>query len=157
MVATANQRPVGDSYPYYIGTTANFFDPGYRAGQIYASLLHQRGMTAASFAAVQGSVTDPLALRIVPKLLAALRSANHGAKLTAPEQQATHLLNGWTGSMYGRLGRGRRVVDVLDRLPGRGVPAVVEPGRRAGAQGPYRAGSLAGTSSAWTRCSSSGR
>ena len=86
VVATANQRPVGGSYPYYIGTTANFFDPGYRAGQIYASLQHQRGMSAASFAAVQGSVTDPLALRIVPKLLAALHAghgADHGAKLTA--------------------------------------------------------------------------
>jgi penicillin G amidase len=100
VVATANQRPVGGSYPYYIGTTANFFDPGYRAGQIYASLLGQRHMSAASFAAVQGNVTDPLALRIVPKLLAALHSAaNHGAKLTAAEQQAIHLLNAWTGSM----------------------------------------------------------
>ena len=95
VVATANQRPVGDSYPYYLGTTANFFDPGYRAGQIYSSLLGRRGMSAASFAAVQGSVTDPLALRIVPRLLAAL----HGTKLTAPEQQAAHLLNAWTGSM----------------------------------------------------------
>jgi penicillin G amidase len=95
VVATANQRPVGGSYPYYIGTSANFFDPGYRAGQIYSSLLHQRGMTPASFAAVQGSLTDPLALRIVPKLLAAL----HRAKLTAPEQQAVHLLNAWSGSM----------------------------------------------------------
>ncbi|HEY9241185.1 MAG TPA: penicillin acylase family protein [Streptosporangiaceae bacterium] len=95
LVATANQRPVGDSYPYYIGTTANFFDPGYRAGQIYSSLLHQRGMQAARFAAVQGSLTDPLALRIKPRLLAALQ----GATLTAPEQQAAHLLNAWSGSM----------------------------------------------------------
>ena len=77
VVATANQRPVGASYPYYIGTSANFFDPGYRAGQIYASLRGQRDMRAASFAAVQGNVTDPLAQRIVPKLLAALRSAAH--------------------------------------------------------------------------------
>jgi penicillin amidase len=100
VVATANQRPVGDSYPYYIGTTANFFDPGYRAGQIYATLLGRRGMSPASFAAVQGNVTDPLALRMVPKLLAALRSpAKHGAKLTVPEQQAAHLLNAWSGSM----------------------------------------------------------
>ena len=105
VVATANQRPVGDSYPYYIGTTANFFDPGYRAGQIYSSLLGRHGMSAASFAAVQGSVTDPLALRIVPKLLAALHGANphganpHGAKLTAAEQQAAQLLNAWSGSM----------------------------------------------------------
>ena len=100
LVATANQRPVGDSYPYYIGTTANFFDPGYRAGQIYASLLGRHDMSAASFAAVQGSVTDALALRIVPRLLAALSgAADHGTKLTATEQQAGHLLNGWSGDM----------------------------------------------------------
>jgi penicillin amidase len=95
LVATANQRPVGDAYPYYIGTTANFFDPGYRAGQIYSALLGRHGLSAASFAAVQGSLTDPLALRIVPRLLAALK----GAKLTAGEQQASHLLNAWSGSM----------------------------------------------------------
>ena len=26
VVATANQRPVGPSYPYYIGTSADFLD-----------------------------------------------------------------------------------------------------------------------------------
>src|SRR5215469_16738660 len=35
VVATANQRPVTAAYPYYIGTSANFFDPGYRAATIY--------------------------------------------------------------------------------------------------------------------------
>ncbi|HTT51392.1 MAG TPA: penicillin acylase family protein [Streptosporangiaceae bacterium] len=95
LVATANQRPVGDSYPYYIGTTANFFDPGYRAGQIYSALLGRRAMTPSSFAPVQGSVTDPLALRIVPKLLAAL----HGTTLTVPQHQAAQLLNAWPGTM----------------------------------------------------------
>ena len=73
VVATANQRPVGPSYPYYIGTSANFFDPGYRAGEIYASLRGQRGMRPASFAAIQLSLTDRLAQQIVPRLLAALR------------------------------------------------------------------------------------
>ena len=95
VIATANQRPVGSSYPYYIGTTANFFDPGYRAGEIYASLLGRRGMTAASFAAVQASLTDPLAQRIVPRLLAVL----HAGPLTAPQQQAASVLNGWSGAM----------------------------------------------------------
>ena len=66
VLATANQRPVGPSYPYYIGTSANFFDPGYRASQIYASLAGRHGMTPASFAAVQTSLTDPLARRILP-------------------------------------------------------------------------------------------
>jgi penicillin amidase len=78
VLATANQRLVGPSYPYYIGTTADFFDPGYRASQIYASLQNRQGigrhgMTPASFAAVQTSLADPVAGRVLPRLLAALR------------------------------------------------------------------------------------
>jgi penicillin G amidase len=95
VVVTANQRPVGPSYPYYIGTTANFFDASYRASEIYGSLRGQTGMTAASFAAIQNSVTDPLAVRIVPRLLAALR----GQPLSQREQAAAKLLTGWNGSM----------------------------------------------------------
>jgi penicillin G amidase len=95
VVATANQRPVGPSYPYYIGTSANFFDPGYRAGEIYASLRGQRGMHPASFAAIQLSLTDRLAQQIVPRLLAALR----GAHLSAQQQEAAALLRGWDATM----------------------------------------------------------
>src|SRR5262245_41237018 len=95
VVATANQRPVGPSYPYYIGTSANFFDPGYRAGEIYASLRGQRGMRPASFAAIQLSLTDRLAQQIVPRLLAALR----GGHLTAQQQAAAALLHGWDARM----------------------------------------------------------
>jgi penicillin G amidase len=97
VLATANQRPVGPSYPYYIGTSANFFDPGYRASQIYASLTGRHGMTPASFAAVQTSLTDPLARRILPRLLAALREP--GTPLPARQQQAARLLAGWNGAM----------------------------------------------------------
>jgi penicillin amidase len=95
VVATANQRPVGRSYPYYIGTSANFFDPGYRAGEIYASLRGQRGMRPASFAAIQLSLTDRLAQQIVPRLLAALR----GAHLSAQQQEAAALMRGWDATM----------------------------------------------------------
>ena len=95
VVATANQRPVGPSYPYYIGTSANFFDPGYRSGEIYASLRGQHGMRPASFAAVQLSLTDRLAQQIVPRLLAALR----GAHLSEPQQAAAALLHGWDATM----------------------------------------------------------
>ena len=97
VLATANQRPVGPSYPYYIGTTADFFDPGYRASQIYASLTGRRGLTPADFAAVQTSLTDPLAERVLPRLVSALRQP--GARLTAPQQQAARLLEGWNGAM----------------------------------------------------------
>jgi len=95
VVATANQRPAGPAYPYYIGTTADFFDPGYRAGQINAMLRRGPAMKPAAFAAIQLNVTDALARRIVPRLLAAL----HGAHLTATEQAAAGLLRGWDGSM----------------------------------------------------------
>jgi penicillin amidase len=95
VVATANQRPVGPSYPYYIGTTDDFFDPGYRAVRIYA-LLHGRSrMGAAAFAAAQLDVTDALAQRIVPRLLAAL----HGRHLSPAEAAAARLLGGWDARM----------------------------------------------------------
>src|SRR5262249_14054687 len=94
-VVTANQRPAGPSYPYYLGTTADFFDPGYRAGQI-AALLHRKPRPGpGAFAAIQLNVTDALARRIVPRLLGAL----HGQHLSAPEQAAAGLLAGWNGSM----------------------------------------------------------
>jgi penicillin G amidase len=95
VVATANQRPVGSSYPYYVGTSANFFDPGYRAGQIYALLRGHSHMTRASFAAIQLDVTDALARQVVPRLLAALR----GRHLPAQESAAAQLLRGWDGRM----------------------------------------------------------
>ncbi len=100
VLATANQRPVGPSYPYYIGTSADFFDPGYRASQIYTSLKGRHGMTPASFAAVQTSLADPLARRILPRLLASLRQP--GARLSARQQQAARLLQGWNGAMTAR-------------------------------------------------------
>jgi penicillin amidase len=95
VVATANQRPVGRSYPYYIGTSANFFDPGYRASRIFRLLRGHSGMTPATFASIQLDVTDTLAQRIVPRLLAAL----HGQHLSAQETGASRLLTGWSGSM----------------------------------------------------------
>ena len=97
VVATANQRPVGPSYPYYVGTSADFFDNSFRANEIYSYLRGRSGMTSASFAALQGSVTDNLAGVIVPKLLAALRQAP--GPLTAPERAAMSLLARWNDAM----------------------------------------------------------
>ena len=97
VVATANQRPVGPSYPYYIGTSADFFDNSFRANEIYSALRGRSGLTPASFAALQGSVTDYLAVTIVPRLLVALH-ADPGA-LTGPEKAAMNLLARWNGTM----------------------------------------------------------
>jgi penicillin amidase len=94
VLATANQRPVTAAYPYYIGTSANFFDPGYRAATIYAAL--RRGpLTTSAFAAIQTSLTDTLATRIVPALLRALPASS----LSPAERSALSLLTTWNGSM----------------------------------------------------------
>ncbi len=95
VVATANQRPVTAAYPYYIGTAANDFDPGYRASQEYAYLRPRSAMRPPAFAALQTSLTDRLAVRIVPRLAAALRAG----PLTAGQQRAARLLAGWNFSM----------------------------------------------------------
>jgi len=96
VLATANQRPVTAAYPYYIGTSADFFDAGYRAGTIYAALAGRSApLTPASFAAIQTSLTDQLAARIVPELLAALR----GTSLSSAERSVVLLLSTWNATM----------------------------------------------------------
>lgn len=96
VVATANQRPVGSSYPYYIGTSADFFDPGYRAGAIYAYLRGHSAMTMGSFATLQASVTDRLASEMIPRLVAALRG---DPGLDGAEQGALRQLLRWNDGM----------------------------------------------------------
>jgi penicillin G amidase len=95
LIVTANQRPVTAAYPYYIGTANDFFDPGYRAGYAYSYLRAHEPLTPASIAALQGSVTDSLAASVVPRLLAALRSAS----LTSPERTVVSELASWNDSM----------------------------------------------------------
>jgi penicillin amidase len=96
LLATANQRPVTAAYPYYIGTTANFFDPGYRAATIYAALRSRTApLTPASFAVIQTSLADELANRIRPVVLSALG----GASLSSSERAAVQLLGTWNATM----------------------------------------------------------
>ncbi|HWG12663.1 MAG TPA: penicillin acylase family protein [Streptosporangiaceae bacterium] len=96
VLATANQRPVGPSYPYYVGTTADFFDNSFRANQIYTGLRGRSGLRPADFTALQGNVTDNLAAAVVPKLVAALRQSG---RLSQRDQAAVKLLSGWDGNM----------------------------------------------------------
>jgi penicillin amidase len=98
VVATDNQRPVSASYPYYVGTSDDFYDPGYRAVHAYASLessLAGGSVSASAIAALQGNVTDSLAAAMVPRLLAALGSAS----LSPMERSAASLLSSWDYSM----------------------------------------------------------
>ncbi len=95
LIVTANQRPGTGAYPYYIGTTADFYDPGYRAAHAYSELRASEPLSMASIAALQNDLTDSLAQRVLPSLLAALRSAS----LTATQRSAAALLGSWNDVM----------------------------------------------------------
>ena len=95
VVATDNQRPVAADYPYYVGTSYDFYDPGYRAANAYQTLGSAQQLSAADIAALQNNLTDPLAAQIVPKLVAALGSAD----LTPAERSALSALSSWNDSM----------------------------------------------------------
>ena len=88
LVFSANQRPVGNNYPYYLGTTWDLFDNGYRADEIYAELKSLRQLTMQDMERMQSSTHDYLAGLIVPELLGTL----HTASLSGEEQQAEALL-----------------------------------------------------------------
>jgi penicillin G amidase len=95
LVFSANQRPVADDYPYYIGTALDFFDPGFRADQIQRTLSGSHDLTPASFAKLQTNTQDLLAAQMTPELLRALR----GRPLTATERTVAALLADWHGNM----------------------------------------------------------
>ena len=95
MVVTANQRPVGPGYPWYIGTSLNFFGPSYRADGILAGLEGRSGLTMADMRAIQQRTVDPLAAQLLPWLLQALPPG--GADQLQGRMRA--LLTSWDGDM----------------------------------------------------------
>lgn len=95
MAFSANQRPVSNSYPYYIGTTLNDFDNGYRADEIYSVLSSGSSFTMQDMEQLQTSTRDYLASLIVPQLMTTLQQAS----LNGSEQQALSLLEGWNDDM----------------------------------------------------------
>ena len=94
-VFSANQRPVGADYPYYIGTSFNFFANGFRADEIKTVLATHWRITPAEVARLQNSVTDYLATQLVPWLV---RQFN-GVHPPPAVAQAVNTLKHWNGSM----------------------------------------------------------
>lgn len=89
IVVTANNRPVGDDYPYSLG---HRWQPGYRAGRIDELLRATDGHDLASFTAIQRDVRSGFARALLPFALAARPQSEAGRKLQG-------LLTGWDGSM----------------------------------------------------------
>jgi penicillin amidase len=90
-VFSANQRVVGNDYPYYIGTSFNFFDNGYRANVIYHALRDGKNFTVDDMKALQLDTRDYLASLIVPRLLDSLAREN----LSGQAATAYSLLQKW--------------------------------------------------------------
>lgn len=95
IIWSANQRQVTADYPYYIGTAANFFDPGYRANEIHRVLSQPGKLSASDMQALQTDTRDFLAGEIVPVLAGALAAAN----LSPADKRASDLLAGWNFRM----------------------------------------------------------
>jgi penicillin amidase len=95
---SANQRPVSATYPYYIGTVADFFDPGYRADEIAARLSATTHASPTTFGSIETDVTDQLAKSLTPTLVSALASAP--LSLSHPDEKAAfNLLKDFDGQM----------------------------------------------------------
>ncbi|MGI9008501.1 MAG: penicillin acylase family protein [Streptosporangiaceae bacterium] len=98
VIVTAGQRSVGATYPYFLGTTSNELDVADAAGQATVALGRKTRMGPSALAMLQTSQQDPVAARLTPKLLAALRHA----RLTPAEQSAATVLSGWNGTVSAR-------------------------------------------------------
>ena len=72
---SANQRQVTASYPYYIGTASNFFEPPYRSSEIRRVLSQSTKLSAVDMMALQTDTRDYLASEMVPILLQAIPSS----------------------------------------------------------------------------------
>jgi penicillin amidase len=95
-VFSANQRPVSSDYPYYIGTSLNDFENGYRANEIYTQLSQGQHLTMQDMERLQNSTQDYLARLIVPNLLTLLKSQK---SLTPPQRQGMDMLATWDNNM----------------------------------------------------------
>ncbi len=94
-VFSANQRPVAANYPYYLGTSFNFFSNGYRADEIHAVLSTTSKITPTDVAHLQNSVTDYLATQLVPWLVRQFNGVHEPPAVAA----ALHTLSHWNARM----------------------------------------------------------
>lgn len=94
VAASANQREVGTSYPYYWGRGTAFFDQGWRTAEILRGLQGDK-ITVADTEKLQLSSTDGVARALVPTLLAALRNTS----LDRTQRAAVRQLSSWNVTM----------------------------------------------------------
>ena len=93
MIVAANERPVGDDYPWLLGHS---WEPGYRGGRIRALLRRHDDHDLASQRGVQSDVHSLFAADMLPFALEAQPRTQAGHELKAR-------LAGWDGAMAAEL------------------------------------------------------
>jgi penicillin amidase len=90
-VSSANQYPVDEEYPYYLGGSYWSFDRGARINEILNTM---ENITVDSMIAVQNDVTDVIARKILPFLLAQLDKS----RLFPQERRSYEVLETWNNA-----------------------------------------------------------
>ena len=93
-LASANQRSINSSYPYYLGT--NSWDPGYRAREINRILKSKNNFTMDDFKAMQADNYDYSASQFLPIIIDVWNySLSKGDKYTSDVKEAMDELYKW--------------------------------------------------------------
>jgi penicillin amidase len=88
-LASANQRPAPESYPYYLGYE---WDPGYRARRINFLLFTNDSITQAQMKQFQADTFDTAAQSMLPRMIESCRSQFEEGTVYA---RALGALSGW--------------------------------------------------------------
>ncbi|KXA89384.1 hypothetical protein AKJ61_03025 [candidate division MSBL1 archaeon SCGC-AAA259B11] len=91
-ISSANQDPVGENYPYYIG---RFFDPGYRGRRINELLSSKKTHGINDFKEYQHDIFSKAAESMLPTFL----KISEVEGLNSIEKQALDILNEWDYEM----------------------------------------------------------
>jgi penicillin amidase len=92
-VSSANNRTVGDNYPYHIGS---WYDVPYRIDRIRELLTAKEKLSADDFIHIQLDQKSKMASHIQPALLKALKK---GDGLSELQQKCMNLIESWDGTM----------------------------------------------------------
>lgn len=90
-VASANNKTVGDSYPYYLST---YFAQGYRYQRIVEMLQSTKKLSTGDFIQMQSDQNSMLVKRFLPDVLKSLDNS----ELSELENEGLTILKDWDGS-----------------------------------------------------------
>jgi len=90
-VASANNKTVDDSYPYYIGS---YFAQGYRYERIVELLQSKEKLSTNDFIQMQSDQNSIFVKRFLPDILTSLENSD----LNNPEAEGLEILINWDGS-----------------------------------------------------------